>query len=52
MYGDLGNPESLRGVVEDATVVFGVTDFWQNLKDPKVQRQAAESGKAINAVAF
>jgi len=42
----------MRRAVQDATVVFGVTDFWQHLKDPQVQRQAAESGEPINAIAF
>jgi uncharacterized protein YbjT (DUF2867 family) len=52
VYGDLDNLESLRRAVQDATIVFGVTDFWQHLKDPEVQRQAAENGRPINAIAF
>ena len=52
MYGDLNDADSLRRALQDATVVFGVTDFWQHLKDSQVQRQAAESGEPINAVAF
>lgn len=50
--GDLDDEESLREALYGATVVFGVTDFWQHLKNPEVQRQAAESGEPINAIAF
>lgn len=52
VFGDLDDSESLRRPVQDAAVVYGVTDFWQHLKDPQVQRQAAKSSEAINAVAF
>lgn len=52
MYGDLDDVESMHRAVQDATVVFGVTDFWQHIEDPQVQRQAAESGEPINAIAF
>lgn len=50
--GDMDDPQSLRKALQGATVVFGVTDFWQHLKDSEVQRQAAERKKPINALAF
>lgn len=50
--GDLDDVESLRNALHGATVVFGVTDFWQHLKDPEIQRQAAASGEPINKIAF
>lgn len=52
MYGDMDDPESLRKALHRANVVFGVTDFWQHLKDPEVQQQAVESGEPINSLAF
>ncbi|KAF1927327.1 NAD(P)-binding protein [Didymella exigua CBS 183.55] len=34
-YGDLDDAESLCKALRGANIVFGVTDFWQHLKDPK-----------------
>lgn len=48
----MDDPQSLRKALQGATVVFGVTDFWQHLKDSEVQRQAAERNEPINALAF
>ena len=52
VYGDMDDPDSLCKAMQDATVVFGMTDFWQHLKDMQLQRQAAESGDPINALAY
>lgn len=47
----MNDPDSLWRVMQDATFVFGMTDFWQHLKDSRLQRRAAESGEPINALA-
>lgn len=52
IQGDLDLSDSIRRALKGATVVFGVTDFWQHLKDPEVQRQAAEWESATNEVAY
>ena len=52
VYGDMDRPGSLKKALDGATVVFGLTDFWQYLKDPKVQQQAAEWEYSANETAF
>ena len=52
VFGDLDQPGSIRRALRGATVIFGVTDFWQHLKDPEVQRQAAEWEGFSNEIAF
>jgi hypothetical protein len=37
VQGDLNNTASLTSAFKDATVVFGVTDFWTIFKDPASQ---------------
>lgn len=52
IYGDMDHPDSMQSALHGATVVFGVTDFWQHLKNPEVHKQAAERGCSANEVGF
>ncbi|KAJ9667037.1 hypothetical protein H2201_002871 [Coniosporium apollinis] len=50
--GDLDNLESLQTAFKGANVIFGVTDFWQAIGNPKNHQKAAERGVTINEVAY
>ncbi|KAF2993523.1 hypothetical protein E8E13_001873 [Curvularia kusanoi] len=52
VYGDLELPGSMRRALKGATVVFGVTDFWQHIRDPEVQQQAADWAGSTSEIAF
>lgn len=52
VYGDMDRPESMQEALQGAAVVFGVTDFWQHLKDPEVHKRAAELECSANEIAF
>lgn len=49
---DLDDAASLEAAFKGSTAIFGVTDFWQQMKIPANHQKAQESGKPVNAVAF
>ena len=49
---DLEDVASLTMAFAGSTVIFGVTDFWGLLSNPKIQAKAQESGRPLNAEAY
>lgn len=49
---DLDDVASLRSAFKGSNVIFGVTDFWQQMQVPANHQKAQETGKPINVVAF
>lgn len=49
---DLNDIEALTKAFAGSTVIFGVTDFWGQVQDPKVQAKAQKSGRPLNVEAF
>jgi len=52
VYRDMDQPASMRRALKGATAVFGVTDFWQHIKNPEAHRQADEWEGVANEIAF
>lgn len=50
--GDLDDLSTLRAAFANADVIFGVTDFWQHMKDPAVHKLAAERNITPNEIAY
>ena len=48
---DLDYIASLEAAFEGSAVIFGVTDFWQQIYMPANQKKAQEMGKTVNIVA-
>ncbi|WYZ38081.1 hypothetical protein EsH8_II_001587 [Colletotrichum jinshuiense] len=42
----------LKKAFAGSTVIFGVTDFWGNTRNPKLQERAAATGIPVNVLAF
>ncbi|EGU84473.1 hypothetical protein FOPG_17460 [Fusarium oxysporum f. sp. conglutinans race 2 54008] len=49
---DLNDVASLKAAFAGSSVIFGVTDFWGILGDPKVQERAQAAGRPINVFAY
>lgn len=49
---DLNDATSLKAAFAGSTVVFGVTDFWGIVGDPKVQARAQESSVPANVLGY
>ncbi|KAH9204935.1 hypothetical protein DL95DRAFT_318500 [Leptodontidium sp. 2 PMI_412] len=49
---DLDDVASLTKAFAGSTVVFGVTDFWGQVADPKLKAKAQKSGRPINVEAY
>ncbi|KAH8665563.1 hypothetical protein BGZ61DRAFT_538529 [Ilyonectria robusta] len=49
---DVNDVDSLKKAFAGSTVIFGVTDFWGNIGDPKTQELAKSTGRPINAIAY
>jgi len=49
---DLDDAASLKVAFKGSNVIFGVTDFWQQMRVPSNHQKAQETGQPINAVAF
>jgi hypothetical protein len=49
---DLDDPTSLESAFKGSNVIFGVTDFWQQMKIPANHQKAQETGKPVNVIAF
>ncbi|KAH6620598.1 hypothetical protein C7974DRAFT_316877 [Boeremia exigua] len=52
VQADLDDVESLKAAFSGSTAIFGVTDFWQHVKNPSNLQKAHETGKTINVVAY
>ncbi|KAM5347339.1 hypothetical protein ACJ41O_010344 [Fusarium nematophilum] len=50
--GDLNDVASLKTAFAGSSVIFGVTDFWGILSDPKIQERAQSTGRPANVVAY
>jgi hypothetical protein len=49
---DLDDLASLESAFKGSNVIFGVTDFWQQMQVPANHQKAQETGKTVNVVAF
>lgn len=49
---DLDDLASLTKAFSGSTVIFGVTDFWGQIGNPKVQAAAQKSGRPVNVEAY
>lgn len=49
---DLDDRASLETAFKGSNVIFGVTDFWQQMSIPANHKKAEETGKAINVIAY
>jgi len=49
---DLDDVASLKAALKGSNVIFGVTDFWQHIKNPANHQKAIATGKTINVVAY
>lgn len=49
---DLDDAASLKTAFKGSNIIFGVTDFWQQMKLPANQQKAQEAGKPINVIAY
>ncbi|KAJ4304873.1 hypothetical protein N0V90_000401 [Kalmusia sp. IMI 367209] len=49
---DLDDAASLKVAFKGSNVIFGVTDFWQQMQIPANQRKAQEINQPVNVVAF
>jgi hypothetical protein len=49
---DLDDAAALRSAFKGSNAIFGVTDFWQQVRVPAVQAKAKETGQSVNAVAM
>jgi hypothetical protein len=49
---ELDDVESLKKAFKGASVIFGVTDFWQHVQIPAVHERAAKEGRSANEVAY
>lgn len=49
---DLDNPVSLVSAFKGSNAIFGVTDFWQQVKIPANHEKAKATGKTINVIAY
>jgi hypothetical protein len=49
--GDFDHIETLKSAFKGANYIFGNTDFWTNMGNPKVHQQAAEQNKPASDIA-
>ncbi|KAF2021444.1 NAD(P)-binding protein [Aaosphaeria arxii CBS 175.79] len=49
---DLDDAEALKTAFKGSNAIFGVTDFWQQMKVPANIKKAQETGRVLNEVAF
>ncbi|KAH9204493.1 hypothetical protein DL95DRAFT_319361 [Leptodontidium sp. 2 PMI_412] len=49
---DLEDVASLTKAFAGSTIIFGVTDFWGQISNPKLQAKAQESGRPLNVEAY
>ncbi|KAH7152636.1 hypothetical protein EDB81DRAFT_930952 [Dactylonectria macrodidyma] len=49
---DLNDAASLKAAFAGSTAIFGVTDFWGIVADPKTHEAAASTGKPVNVLAY
>ncbi|KFZ03600.1 hypothetical protein V502_10813 [Pseudogymnoascus sp. VKM F-4520 (FW-2644)] len=49
---DLDDVASLTKAFAGSTVIFGVTDFWGQVANPKLQAKAQKSGRPVNVEAY
>ncbi|KAE8389589.1 hypothetical protein BDV23DRAFT_157039 [Aspergillus alliaceus] len=52
VIADLNDAASLKTAFAGSTVIYGVTDFWGILADPKVQERAQAAGRPANVEAY
>ncbi|KAK6206271.1 hypothetical protein QIS74_13690 [Colletotrichum tabaci] len=50
--GDMDDVALLKKAFAGSNVIFGVTDFWGNTGNPKVQERAAAAGIPVNVLAY
>ncbi|KAH8898124.1 putative hscarg dehydrogenase [Thozetella sp. PMI_491] len=50
--GDLGDVDSLKSAFQDASAIFGVTDFWQFVQQPSTQELAKSKGITWNEACY
>jgi uncharacterized protein YbjT (DUF2867 family) len=49
---DLDDVASLKTAFAGSTVIFGVTDFWGVVADPRIQERARAAGRPVNVEAY
>lgn len=49
---DLDDVASLKAAFKGSNAIFGVTDFWQHVKNPANHQKANAESKTINVVAY
>lgn len=49
---DLDDVASLKAAFQGSNVIFGVTDFWQQMQSPTNHQKAESAGKPLNVVAY
>ena len=47
VVGDFDNPSSLTTAFSGASIIFSVTDFWQNFANPAQREKASTTGQGI-----
>ena len=49
---NLDDTSSLKKAFEGATAIYGVTDFWQFMRDPRSHQVAEKTGISVNEACF
>ncbi|KAF2756732.1 NAD(P)-binding protein [Pseudovirgaria hyperparasitica] len=49
---DLDDVTSLKTAFKGSNAIFGVTDFWQQMRIPANQQKAKDTGKPINVISY
>ncbi|KAI9709619.1 MAG: hypothetical protein M1812_007667 [Candelaria pacifica] len=50
--GNMDDQASLEAAFQGATAIYSITDFWQGMRSPKLQEEAAKTGKPINELCY